>query len=303
MGLAGSWMPLSVDGETTPLTTVTNALLVNVNDETLIRFTPVADYHGIAELSFVAWDGSRVPQRSAGGRADATYLSATGAFSENAGVFKVTVQPVNDAPVISNIAPVVLIPIIEDDLLQDSSWNDVSDIVASIGATDVDGSDVLGLAIIAAYTDSNGDWQYSVDSGATWINIADDVNPTAALLLSGQTPGDSYIRFVPAPDYSGDVSLSLIAWDESSLDAGTVRDISDPDFTTGPFSEVSTTATLDISPINDSPILLRDTDPEIMVEDIPTFKGQGLSSHSVATLFPTEKSLGRTTVYKDGRIQ
>jgi len=298
VGTSDVWVPLNVAGETSPLTTVTNALLVTVEDSTHIRFVPDLDFYGSAELSFVAWDGSRVPQRAAGSRSDATYTAATGAFSEASATFTITVGAVNDSPIINDITPVALIPIIEDDLLLQASWNDVSEIAKSIAATDVDGPDVLGVAIIFSNTVGRGVWQYSVDAGVSFVDIADDVSPSAAVLLSGSVPATTYLRFVPVANIAGDVSLTLAAWDETSFTTG-VQDISDPDFVIGPFSPNTIDLELEIMNVNDSPVLLTDTQPEILVEDEIPFKNTGLTSMKISTLFPTALSIGKTTVYED----
>jgi hypothetical protein len=131
-----------------------------------------ADAHGIADVRVRATD-------------------AAGLFAED--TFRVTVTPVNDAPVLDNTGVMTLAAIDEDDVTH--SGTQVRDIVASAGGqriTDVDQGALAGIAVTA------------VDNTGTRI------------------------RFVPAADWHGtvDPGLTFRAWDHTTGINGGAADAS-----------------------------------------------------------------------------
>ena len=145
----------------------------------------------------------------------------------------VVVNPVNDAPVLTT-GTFSFSDVLENntnpigntvaDLLNSSPRNPVSD---------ADGTNT-GIAVIGI-DDSNGQWEFSIDGGATWQTFASQgvangaVNDVNGLLLEAS----SLIRFVPDDGYDGPVGdLSFRLWDQSdSLAAGDVADVSFDDRT------------------------------------------------------------------------
>jgi trimeric autotransporter adhesin len=71
-----------------------------------------------------------------------------------------------------------------------------------------------GIAVIAAGT-AHGRWEYSLDDGGHWQNMASPVPPseTSALLLP-ITP-QSRVRFLPAANFHGSAQLWYRAWDQT----------------------------------------------------------------------------------------
>ena len=94
----------------------------------------------------------------------------------------VTVNAVNDAPVLDNTGTTTLPTITK--LQTNNGGADVATIIASAGGdriTDVDSGAVEGIAI-TTLASGNGTWEYSINGGASWTAIG-AVSNTSALLL------------------------------------------------------------------------------------------------------------------------
>jgi hypothetical protein len=100
-----------------------------------------------------------------------------------------------------------------------------------------------GLAIVGAT--GRGQWQYSLDGGAHWLELG-EVHPEQARLLGD---GDS-LRFVPRPGWSGSVKLIYHAWDQCTDRPGDVVYLSArmAEHGTTAFSKTSASATTTIAP-------------------------------------------------------
>ncbi len=99
----------------------------------------------------------------------------------------------------------------------------VAEAIPDGAITDPDGPAVEALAVVGV-DNSHGQWQYSLDSGATWLPFSlntgmVDLTTTARLLGP-----DSLVRFVPNTDWSGDANLTFRAWDQ---DTGTLGGTAD----------------------------------------------------------------------------
>jgi len=140
--------------------------------------------------------------------------------------FTITVDNVNDAPVLDFSANPVLTAINEDDFT--NSGTSVSDLIDSVSGvpldliTDVDSSALEG---IAAFTvdNTNGSWEFSIDNGSTWIAFGTVGETTARLLTSEIT---TLIRFIPNMNFNGSVNLSFRAWDRTNGSNGGTADVS-----------------------------------------------------------------------------
>jgi VCBS repeat-containing protein len=181
----GSGASLSVYGSVADL----NSALAQLS------YTPAPDYFGsdtltvtIDDLGFSAGSGPGTPLQD----------SAT---------LDISVAAVPDAP---TTPPVTLAAIVEDQATVDGAR--VADLLASAGFNDVDGDALAGVAISANPDNSGaGEWQYSLNRGATWTTIG-SVSADAALLL----PATAYLRFLPELDYSGTPQpLTVHALDDS----------------------------------------------------------------------------------------
>ncbi|MES0326966.1 MAG: DUF4347 domain-containing protein, partial [Gammaproteobacteria bacterium] len=158
------------------------------------------------------------------------------------------------APVLDNTGTMTLTNIAEDDT------NPAGDTVAAIIATSTANSgnaitdadaDSEGLAVIGT-DNSNGTWQYSTNSGASWTAFGD---LTASNNLATLLEANDMIRFVPAADYNGSAGdITFRAWDTSSGASGdTAVDVSSNGGTTA-YSTATETATLTVTAIDDAPI-------------------------------------------------
>jgi hypothetical protein len=206
----------------------------------------------------------------------------------------ITVNSVNDAPVLDNTGSMTLASILEDDTT--SAGDTVASIVASAGGdriTDVDAGAVEGIAVIGV-DDSNGQWQY--DTGSGWVAFGAVANNSAVLL----DPTAS-IRFVPNANYNGSAgNLTFRAWDQSdgNTSGDTGVDVSTSGGATA-YSVATETATLSVTAVNDAPVNTV-PGPQTTSEDNPlvfsTGGGNGLSIADVdAGVNPVEVTLSVTS--------
>ena len=255
-----------------PNTSFSQATVLRTNGpRSRIRFIPENDFSGRASFSFVAWDTT--DSLEDGRLTNASSSSGIDAYSTQSVTLSVLVQPINDAPVLSNQA-FNLTSILEDDT--SSFGDDVGDLIH--GVSDVDFSDtIFGIAVILA-DEENGTWQFSTDGGRRWTTMR-DICPYNATLLSSEPYGANRIRFVPDRDFNGYVTFSFAAWDLTSGGvSGTMGiDTTVSDQVIGTFSTESTTATLFVEPVNDSPVLSAGARLSSIAEDTPLSENNGTS--------------------------
>ncbi len=149
-----------------------------------------------------------------------------------AGSFAVTIK---DAPTLTGSANFA--PVFENDLTINGHNTGMS-VAALIAGNATDHSGVATGIAVTAVDDTNGAWEYSLDSGTTWVYIGvppvsdptgttqaypnASFGPTAALLL----PSTALVRFVPNSGFSGLVSggITFQAWDGTGGTAGGTAD-------------------------------------------------------------------------------
>ncbi len=197
-----------------PAVSESSYLLLN-GTNTIIRYTPAANSTASSSISYRAWSG----QASWNGNtyaAGSTYSITYGAdtpFSEGTATTTLAVTPVNDAPTM-NTATYVL-PNLST---QNSDVGvDLLTIMNNFTIADVDQSvaDItqLGIAIITADT-TLGDWEYSEDSGTTWLPLG-AVSITSAVHFN--IAATTLIRFVPITTTSvGATTITFVGWDKSN---------------------------------------------------------------------------------------
>ncbi|MBC8352364.1 MAG: FG-GAP repeat protein [Planctomycetes bacterium] len=217
----------------------TNARLLEPSAK--LRFVPDEDFNGPVTLSYRAWDQT---VGSAGAEHDVSTNGGTTAFSFNVVTATLTVQGVNDAPVLDPSADHLPTAIDEDDT--NSVGDTISSIVEPGSITDIDGPVIGGIAIVAL-DNSNGVWQHAVDS-SSWT--ASTASPASALLLSPQWR----IRFVPNANFHGIATFSFRAWDQSTGVSGGFADTTTTGGTT-PFSTIQENAVITVIQIDDPPTL------------------------------------------------
>ncbi|MFN6053718.1 MAG: Ig-like domain-containing protein, partial [Planctomycetia bacterium] len=198
-----------------------------------LAFVPVADFNGSANFSYTASDG---------------YLSSSAAM------VAITVNAVNDRPVLDTAGSPVLATIAEDISSGSNLGTTVSDIVVNGSITDVDvisPSTVPEAIAVTLVDNTNGVWQYKVASG-NWTSFSatrDVVSLGASALL---LDGTDSIRFLPDANFNGTATFLFRAWDKSS---GVAGGTSDP-FALGGNTALSVaeeTATITVSAVNDAP--------------------------------------------------
>jgi VCBS repeat-containing protein len=155
-----------------------------------------------------------------------------------------TVTGTNDAPVLTPSAP-SLASITEDEL--DSAGITVAALLGG-SVADADAGALSGIAVTGAQS-SHGNWQYSLDGGATWSDFG-NYSPASALLLAGT----DLIRFVPdGIDRSID-TFRYLAWDQTSGEHGTTSNTLDRGGSSA-FSTAADVASIYVSGVNDAPEL------------------------------------------------
>jgi type VI protein secretion system component Hcp len=176
----GTWQ-FSLDNGTTWRSLVgahpENTRLLAANATTRVRFLPNANAVGASLLRFRAWDQTA---GSAGGLGSLTDFAGTGTFSSTNANLSVQVVAVNDAPVLSTVPPAL--PLIDEDPVYTPGPTSGVPISALVGGiTDVDSGAQKGIGVIEVST-SNGQWQYSLTNGESWVNFSPLSVTTARLI-------------------------------------------------------------------------------------------------------------------------
>lgn len=178
-----------------------------------------------------------------------------GAAKQTNAVVHITIQPINDAPVLDNTG-VMSIPAISEDPGA-ITGRTVTAIIASAGGdriTDGDPGALEGMAVRGA-DNLNGAWEYSTDAGTTWLPFGSVFDGNAVLLN-----GAALIRFVPATNYCGSASFSFRAWDQAQGTNGqTAADCGANGGVTA-FSTNTEDVTISVACVNDAPVLDNATD-------------------------------------------
>ncbi|HEY9809223.1 MAG TPA: putative Ig domain-containing protein [Halomicronema sp.] len=187
-------------------------------------------------------------------------VKVTATDTSNASVssnFDIVVANVNDAPILT-ATPITLTAIDEDATTNNGDAVDINGITSLIN--DVDVGAVKGIAVTGV-DNTNGKWQYSIDSGTSWNDFSGTtgsivaISTTARLLTASAT---NKIRFVPNANYNGSSgNITFRAWDTTSGIDGGVADISLNGGITA-FSNTTTTASLTVNGVNDGSVVAVD---------------------------------------------
>lgn len=237
----GLWEFSRDDGDTwTPFgaVAVSTARLLTATDR--IHFIANPNFNAKVSVQLRAWDGIT---GTPGGTADLSGTGKTGgatAFSAN--VLTVT-SFTNAAPMLGSPAG----PSLNTSEDTASAPVTVASLLVPALATDEDPGTILGVAIVGAT--GSGSWQYSTDNGATWKTLG-SVSSSSARLL----PSTAKLRFAPTRDQNGQATLQYRAWDRTNGSAGAVFNITHAGGATA-FSDGIATATLNINPVNDAPVI------------------------------------------------
>ena len=151
--------------------------------------------------------------------------------------FTITVNAVNDAPVLTTSGGFLTNPsgnnfTARDNfttILEDPATNNgdnVSTFLNAAAATDVELGNAVGIAVTEV-TNTNGDWQFSINNGTSFTDFG-VVSASSARLLDGGLTGASThkVRFVPDTDFNGTATIKYRAWDKTTGSAGNTANTS-----------------------------------------------------------------------------
>jgi ELWxxDGT repeat protein len=257
---SGTWFYSTDNGTTwTALGSVgvTSARLLAADGNTRIYFKPNANLNGTLNgvLLFRAWDRT---SGTNGGLANVGVSGAATAFSTASDSAAITITAVNDAPVLDTFRTPALAAILEDASTPAGPVGTlVNAIIVTAGSlknvSDGDVGAVAGMAIVGADV-SKGSWYYSLNNGTTWTTLG-TVRMTGARLLAAD--GAARLYFKPKADFNGSIysALSFRAWDRTQ--GGASGAFFDPGAGGGSsaFSAQIETASIQVKPVNDAPIL------------------------------------------------
>ncbi len=257
----GSW-EYSTDGGANWLAFPANIaenLAVLLDETANIRFVPAAEYSGTATFTFRAWD--KTFGASGDTAVDTTTNGSSTAFSVSTDTAEITVNSINDAPVLDNTLDAsgatadIELTVDEDATPTGAVGSLVSEIVAlNQNVTDVDTAPapVTGIAV-TALDETNGTWHYTTDGGTNWTAVG-AVSDASALLLAADA--NTRLLFAPTADYNGSIAnaITFRAWDQTSGTASTTADTTINGDATA-FSTATDTANVTVTPVNDDPII------------------------------------------------
>ena len=264
----GAWWYSTDNGSTwlgLSAVTSSSARLLAADANTRVYFQPAANFNGSSTVTFRAWDQT---SGTAGSTADTTTNGGTTAFSSASDTASVTVSAVNDAPVLDATKSPALTTEQEDAPAPTGAVgtlvSDLIDLNPPVGgvdnASDVDASPVTGMAIID--DSGSGTWWYSINNGSTWSGVGLVADSFARLLAAD---ANTRLYFQPTANSFGSATITFRAWDRTSGTAGGTADASTNGGTTS-FSAASDMASLDISAVNDAPVLDASKSPTLTAE-------------------------------------
>ena len=225
----------------------TNALLLDSDDR--LYWQPSANANGSVNdaVTFRGWDES---SGDSGDYADASTNGNATAFSTATDTIVVSVNAINDAPVLDNTVTVSLATINEDLAAPTKADTSNSTLVSSLttGVTDVDGDTNLGIAITATNSDKGTLW-YSLNDGGNWTKMG-AVSESSAYLLDA----NHRVYWQPAENETGTVSDAFTFRATDAKLGGESGNVS----TNGGMSHYSSgsdTVSVTVNAVNDAPTL------------------------------------------------
>lgn len=133
---------------------------------------------------------------------------------------RIEVLPGNQAPVLDPVLVQPLAPIDKDPVANPGTL--VSALIPGAAVTDPDPIALEGIAVTDV-DNSNGDWEYSTNGGATWSAFGTPSETNARLLAAD---ANTRVRFVPNAGYDGTSEITFRAWDQVIGTAGGTTDVS-----------------------------------------------------------------------------
>lgn len=259
-GLTGAQACCACDGGNEPLyystLKVTGTLQELNNALANAVFVSPANMYGVAQISITANDHGN---------------SGSGGAKSGSSVIDITIDAVNDAPVLQEDASPEIPQILEDALESSDATAGEGEAVEAVndGATvasfaddiisDVD-PDPLGIAVTAADS-SNGDWEFMLHGDSEWTQIPSNTGFAVAVLL----PGDAALRFAPDLHYNGDSTFTFGAWDRSDGNTPGIVELATISGSTA-YSGNRLNAKIHVASINDIPTLDLDLEKAYSVD-------------------------------------
>ncbi len=214
----------------------------------------------------------------------------------------ITVNAVNDAPVLDNTKTPVLGAINEDAGAPSGAVGTlISSLVDIVGAlsnvTDSDATPSTGIAITASNA-TNGSWRYSTNNGTSW-NILGSPSGSASRLLAADA--NTRIYFQPNANFNGTVSSAITfrAWDTTSGSNGGTTD-TDTNGNAMAFSTATDTANITVNAVNDDPVIASLPTDIIVTED--TASNVDLSAVTLSDVDSGANSITLTIVAGAGTL-
>jgi hypothetical protein len=223
------------------------ALLLAANAK--LRYTPNGLDDDTPALTYHAWDATTGIQAA---KVDLSSVDAVGGSTAFSALSDTATLLVNNAPVLRPFAP-ALGTISEDVATTMALATFINHGTGTTAISDVNRNAVLGgIAVIGAT--GRGTWSYSLDGGATFIDIESiglgAVSDFAALLLAN----DAQLRYIPDGENGETASVTYRAWDKTAGQSGTRASTLFNGGTTA-FSTVADTASFTVAAVNDAPVL------------------------------------------------
>jgi hypothetical protein len=184
--------------------------------------------------------------------------------------FTITINDVNDAPVLDKSQSPTLDSVAED------AANPAGTLVSSIlsGVSDADAGAVKGVAVTGLT--SSGTWQYQLSGSGDWVTMSSVSENTAVALR----PEDK-VRLLPKANFSGTALLYFRGWDQTDgQTAGSIVNVVGATGGTNAYSSNWDTAALSVAPVNDAPVLNKNLSPTLdsVAEDATNSAGTLVSS-------------------------
>ncbi|NGZ06273.1 MAG: DUF4347 domain-containing protein, partial [Magnetococcales bacterium] len=195
-----------------------------------------------------------------------------GTTTSTPSIATVNITGVNDAPVLTTGTQWFVPPVIRNQSDATNTGATVGSLFAASDITDGDATPLEGVAIYSRHQASVGTWQYSIDSGTSWIDVPPNVSSVNALLLRATDK----LRFVPNNSDGGQPTLYFYAWDQTSGVAGTQVNAA----TRGGTTAFSSNAGIINGTVNAAPVLDIAPNPTLptITEDQTTNTGQLVST-------------------------
>ena len=252
----------------------TSALLLPSNGvQSRLRYLANANVNGTILVGYQAWDQT---QGSVGTKVDTTITGGATAYSTAIETATLQIIAINDAPVLDTSLNPVFTPVNED--TTNPNGNTILSFVT--GVSDVDLGALRGLALTQTTGTTTGKWQYTLNGGLAWIDVG-TVSTSSALLLPSNG-ALSKLRYVPNANFNGTVQIGFRAWDQTQGAVATRVNFSGAAIVGGTkaYSILIETATLQVVPVNDAPVLDTSLNPTLPAinEDVTNSPGSAVLS-------------------------